>query len=44
MNVREEFIKYFTKNGHKQIPSSPIVPENDPTVLFNTAGMQPLVP
>ena len=44
MNVREEYIKYFVENGHKQIPSSPIVPENDPTVLFNTAGMQPLVP
>ena len=44
MNIRDEFIKYFEKNGHKQIPSSPIVPENDPTVLFNTAGMQPLVP
>ena len=44
MNVRDEFINYFVKNGHKQIPSAPIVPENDPTVLFNTAGMQPLVP
>ena len=44
MNVREEYIKYFVEHGHKQIPSSPIVPENDPTVLFNTAGMQPLVP
>ena len=44
MNIREEFINYFEKNGHSQIPSSPIVPENDPTVLFNTAGMQPLVP
>lgn len=44
MNVREEFINYFVKHGHKQIPSAPIVPENDPTVLFNTAGMQPLVP
>ena len=44
MNIRDEFIKFFEKNGHKQIPSSPIVPENDPTVLFNTAGMQPLVP
>ena len=44
MNVREEYINYFVKHGHKQIPSSPIVPENDPTVLFNTAGMQPLVP
>lgn len=44
MNVREEYIKYFEEHGHKWIPSSPIVPENDPTVLFNTAGMQPLVP
>ena len=44
MNVRDEYIKFFESKGHKQIPSSPIVPENDPTVLFNTAGMQPLVP
>ena len=38
------YINYFTSNGHKQIPSAPVVPENDPSVLFNTAGMQPLVP
>ena len=44
MNIRDEFIKYFVSKGHKQIPSSPVVPENDPSVLFNTAGMQPLVP
>ena len=44
MNLREEYINFFKKNGHKQIPSAPIVPKNDPTVLFNTAGMQPLVP
>lgn len=44
MNIKDEYIKFFEKNGHKQIPSAPIVPENDPTVLFNTAGMQPLVP
>lgn len=44
MNIREEYIKYFESKDHKWIPSSPIVPENDPTVLFNTAGMQPLVP
>ena len=44
MNIRQEYINYFEKNGHRQIPSSPIVPENDPTVLFNTAGMQPLIP
>ncbi|MBR3199308.1 MAG: alanine--tRNA ligase [Bacilli bacterium] len=44
MNIREEYIKFFVDNGHKQIPSSPLVPENDSTVLFNTAGMQPLIP
>lgn len=44
MNIKDEYIKFFEKKGHKQIPSAPIVPENDPTVLFNTAGMQPLVP
>ncbi len=44
MNIKDLFIDYFVKNGHKQIPSAPVVPENDPTVLFNTAGMQPLVP
>jgi len=44
MNIKDLYINYFIKNGHKQIPSAPVVPENDPTVLFNTAGMQPLVP
>lgn len=44
MNLKDEFIKYFVENGHKQIPSAPVVPENDPSVLFNTAGMQPLIP
>ena len=44
MNVKDLFIDYFVSKGHKQIPSAPIVPENDPSVLFNTAGMQPLVP
>ena len=44
MNLKDLFIDYFVKNGHKQIPSSPVVPENDPSVLFNTAGMQPLIP
>lgn len=44
MNIREEYIKYFESKEHRQIPSSPIVPENDNTVLFNTAGMQPLIP
>ncbi len=44
MNVKDLYINYFVKKGHTQIPSAPIVPENDPSVLFNTAGMQPLIP
>ena len=44
MNLKDLFINYFVSQGHKQIPSAPIVPENDPSVLFNTAGMQPLIP
>lgn len=42
--VRKRFLDFFAKRGHTIIPSAPLVPENDPTVLFNTAGMQPLVP
>ncbi|OHA84465.1 MAG: alanine--tRNA ligase [Candidatus Yonathbacteria bacterium RIFOXYC1_FULL_52_10] len=42
--IRSRFLKFFEKRGHAIIPSSPLVPENDPSVLFNTAGMQPLVP
>ncbi len=42
--VRNRFLAFFKARGHAIIPSSPLVPENDPTVLFNTAGMQPLVP
>lgn len=44
MNVKDEFIKYFVSKGHIEIPSAPLIPENDPSVLFNTAGMQPLIP
>ncbi|MBQ8659584.1 MAG: alanine--tRNA ligase [Bacilli bacterium] len=44
MNLKDLFINFFVSKGHKQIPSAPVVPENDPSVLFNTAGMQPLVP
>ena len=44
INIREKYISFFESKGHKQIPSAPVVPENDPSVLFNTAGMQPLVP
>jgi alanyl-tRNA synthetase len=42
--IRAKFLKFFEKRGHKIIPSASLVPENDPSVLFNTAGMQPLVP
>ena len=44
--IREKYISFFTTNprNHKEIPSSPLIPENDPTVLFITAGMHPLVP
>ena len=44
MNLKEAYINYFVSKGHKRIPSAPVVPENDASVLFNTAGMQPLIP
>ena len=48
IKTRQELIKkyvdFFKKNKHKEIPSSSLIPENDPTVLFTTAGMHPLVP
>ncbi len=44
MNLKKLYIDFFVSKGHKQIPSAPVVPENDPSVLFNTAGMQPLIP
>ncbi len=40
----EMYLKFFESKGHKIIPSASIIPENDPTVLFTTAGMHPLVP
>ena len=39
-----KYLSYFKSQGHAIIPSAPLVPENDPTVLFTTAGMHPLVP
>lgn len=42
--IRKRFLAFFEKRGHKIIPSASLLPENDPSVLFNTAGMQPLVP
>jgi len=42
--LRKKFLEFFEERGHKVIPSSSLVPENDPSVLFTTAGMHPLVP
>ncbi|MFA5917363.1 MAG: alanine--tRNA ligase [Candidatus Gracilibacteria bacterium] len=42
--IRKKFIEFFKEHGHSVIPSAPVVPDNDPTVLFTTAGMHPLVP
>ena len=44
LEIRNKYLNFFKKKGHKIIPSAPLIPENDPSVLFNTAGMQPLVP
>ena len=44
IELRNKYLKFFEEHGHKIIPSAPLIPENDPSVLFNTAGMQPLVP
>src|SRR3984885_3475789 len=37
--IRSLFLKYFEKNGHSRVDSSPLVPQNDPTLLFTNAGM-----
>ncbi len=44
IEIRKKYLEFFEKNGHAVIPSAPLIPENDPSVLFTTAGMQPLVP
>ena len=44
IEIRNKYLNFFKKHGHVVIPSSPLIPENDPSVLFTTAGMQPLVP
>ena len=41
--LRKKYIEFFKEKGHKEIPSASLLPENDPTVLFTTAGMHPLV-
>jgi alanyl-tRNA synthetase len=42
--LRKKYIEFFKKKGHAEIPSASLIPENDPTVLFTTAGMHPLIP
>lgn len=44
LEIRNKYLNFFKNHGHKVIPSAPLIPENDPSVLFTTAGMQPLVP
>ncbi len=44
IDIRNKYLKFFESKGHSVIPSAPLIPENDPSVLFTTAGMQPLVP
>ena len=40
--LRDTYLKFFESKGHKIIPGASVIPENDPTVLFTTAGMHPL--
>ncbi len=44
IEIRNKYLSFFKEHGHSVIPSAPLIPENDPSVLFTTAGMQPLVP
>ena len=44
IEIRNKYLNFFKEHGHQVIPSAPLIPENDPSVLFTTAGMQPLVP
>ena len=44
IEIRNKYLEFFKNHNHKVIPSAPLIPENDPSVLFTTAGMQPLVP
>ena len=44
IEIRKKYLNFFKNHGHAVIPSAPLIPENDSSVLFTTAGMQPLVP
>lgn len=43
-DLRSRYVKYFQERGHAIVPSASLIPENDPSVLFTTAGMHPLIP
>lgn len=43
-DIRAKYIAFFVSRGHKEIPSAKLIPENDPTTLFTSSGMQPLIP
>src|SRR3989344_1936488 len=43
-DIISKYIEFFEQKGHKRIPNSPLVPQNDPTTLFTSSGMQPLIP
>ena len=42
--IRKRYLDFFAARGHAVIPSAPLIPENDPTTLFTSSGMQPLIP
>ena len=42
--IRQKYLDFFARHNHAILPSSPLVPENDPTTLFTGSGMQPMVP
>ncbi len=42
--IIDNYVSFYKENGHVQIPNAPLVPENDPTTLFTSSGMQPLIP
>ena len=43
-DLKSKYFAFFEARGHRRLPSAPLLPENDPTALFISAGMQPLVP
>ena len=43
-DIRDKYIKFLVNKGHKEIAPAKLVPENDPSTLFTSSGMQPLVP